>query len=92
MMPEKVYVVYRRGVYMQGIVGVFTSRIAAARATMWATEEEPDEHHTFETTELRLDFRVSLVDKDSWDWRSRKKIADNKKYRKSPNHDPKENN
>lgn len=58
--PNVVHLVLRKGVYVQGIVGVFCTPEDAGRAARAALEEERDSYHSFEVHDLELDERIVL--------------------------------
>lgn len=55
-MDEKtMWIVVRRGVYMQGIVGVYSTNQKAQEALTEAKKLEPDKYHTFEINNVKID-------------------------------------
>jgi len=56
----KVYMVYRQGVYMQGVVGIYSTLLKANDAIIKARGEEPDSYHSFDINIVELDKYVSL--------------------------------
>ena len=47
-MEDKIlWIVYRKGVYMQGVVGVYDSKENAETAKVWAKGVEDDNYHEF---------------------------------------------
>ena len=51
------FVVYRKGINMQGIYGIFTTEERAIDAMAQAKENEPDSYHDFGYVEKELDFK-----------------------------------
>ena len=51
----KIYIVTRNGIYMQGVVGVYTSKVAANFAIARAKAMENDDYHVFKVDEVSLD-------------------------------------
>lgn len=62
----KLYLVYRQGVYMQGIVGVFSSMDLAEDARHAAKKRERDDYHSFEIEEFTLDEVEKLDVSGAW--------------------------
>ncbi len=51
----ELFIVVRTGIYMQGIVGVYTSDDAARLAAERARVAEPDDYHDFEVHPIKAD-------------------------------------
>lgn len=68
-MPKemKIYVVIRRGVYLQGIVGVFDNEEKATSAMNLCKKHEPDNYHSFSIIETELN-KLSLIEYDGGGW------------------------
>lgn len=52
----KLWIVTRHGVYMQGVVGVYSTIDAARAGLREAKDKESDDYHDFRITETRLDY------------------------------------
>ena len=46
-MSKDVYIAVRMGIYMQGIIGVYTTLDLAKEACLEAKRDEPDDYHDF---------------------------------------------
>ena len=66
------YVVYKEGVYIQGIIGIFEDKVNAKDEAIKAMELERDDYHTMVVVEIPLNkrhflkkeiYQVSRVDK-----------------------------
>ena len=53
----KLYIVVMMGVYMQGIYGVYGSRLLAESAMEEAKQKETDDYHEFEIRETELNVK-----------------------------------
>lgn len=51
----KVWLVLRWGIYVQGIIGIYSSEQLAKEAAQRAKALEPDDYHSFEVTECAVD-------------------------------------
>jgi len=58
----KLYIVERRGVYSQGIIGVFSTPDIAEQAMWRAKKKEPDNYHTFDIIEVGLNEERKMWD------------------------------
>lgn len=56
----KLFLVFRQGVNMQGIVGIFDTKELAVIAAGTAKSKERDNYHTFEIEEFNLNTLKSL--------------------------------
>ena len=57
---NEVYVVTREGIYIQGIVGIFTTKEKAEEAMRAAAKREPDEYHSFDYDIFEIDVIYKL--------------------------------
>ena len=51
----KVFLLIRSGVYMQGVFGVYSTMLKAAKAKNKYIEEEEDDYHDFTIVEMYID-------------------------------------
>ena len=58
---QYVFLVYRQGVYMQGVVGIFTDIEEAKTAAINAKKRETDHWHDFHIQEMEIGEEIDLV-------------------------------
>ena len=58
----EIYLVIKRGVYIQGIFGVYNTRIKAEKAIKIAKKQENDDYHTFDIIQADMNKTEYLQD------------------------------
>lgn len=56
----KLYMVIRSGIYMQGVVGIFSTHELADKAMCNAKAKEKDDYHGFDIEKIEVDREADL--------------------------------